>query len=197
MVRKSSSGRLRSNDSGRVKLVAGEWGGRYITFEEAEGLRPTGGRIRETLFNWLQVDIVGARVLDLFAGSGALGFEAASRSAAHVDMVELHPATLKNLCKQVEAFGATTISLHQCSARDFLLKASLRYDVVFLDPPFHGDLMAQSLKGLFEKEALLDGSLLYLEFERKNAPVLPEKWVFERLKEANDVGYGLIRIRSS
>ncbi len=179
-----------------MRIVAGEWGGRFLRFKDAAGLRPTGERIRETLFSWLQADLYGARVLDLFAGSGVLGFEAASRGAAHVDMVELNGATARQLREHVRELKAEQVDLHQGSALTFLQTASLRYDVIFVDPPFHSSLMEQTLARLAEQEAQLAGAVIYLEFEQKQPPELPQGWEFERFKEAGEVGYGLVRLPS-
>lgn len=150
--------------------------------------------MRETLFNWLQGEMAGARVLDLFAGSGALSFEARSRGAAHLDVVEQHPATMSRLKKQVEDLGMDRFDFHQTSALTFLQHCALGYDVIFVDPPFHSDLMQQTLALLAEKLPAGHPVTVYLEFDRREPPTLPEGWTFDRLKEAGEVGYGLTRI---
>ncbi|MBS3916244.1 MAG: 16S rRNA (guanine(966)-N(2))-methyltransferase RsmD [Sulfuritalea sp.] len=124
----------------RIRIVGGEWKRRLITFSDAPGLRPTPDAVRETLFNWLGQDLAGLACLDLFAGSGVLGFEAASRGARHVTMVERDArtfATLENNAIALEA-GAQTgrLELIRADALKFLSRASRRYDLLFLDPPY-------------------------------------------------------------
>ncbi|MGV6857987.1 MAG: 16S rRNA (guanine(966)-N(2))-methyltransferase RsmD [bacterium] len=195
MARKSSA-RPRSSGSGRVRIIAGKWGGRFLRFKNAAGLRPSGERVRETLFSWLQADLPGASVLDLFAGSGVLGLEAASRGASHVALVENNGATARQLREHIDSLNAKEVDLHQGSALKFLQTSSLRYDVIFVDPPFHGSLMEQTLAVLVEHKAQLTGAVIYLEFEQKHPPNLPDGWDFERFKEAGDVGFGVVRLPS-
>lgn len=178
----------------RLRIVGGEWGGRFVSFQDAEGLRPTGERVRETLFNWLQYDIAGAQVLDLFAGSGALSFEARSRGAAHIDVVEQHAPTISQLKRQFGDLAMDRIDFHQCSALTFLENSALGYDVIFIDPPFHSTLMQETLAILAERLPIEATLTLYLEFDRRHPPELPEGWEYRRLKEAGEVGYGLVEI---
>lgn len=194
MVLSKSGRRPRGPNSGRLRLVGGQWGGRFIQFKDADGLRPTGERVRETLFNWLQFDIPCARVLDLFSGSGALAFEAASRGAARVGIVEMNPVTMSLLKSQANALGMDRFDFHQTSALTFLQNTPLGYDVIFVDPPFHGSLMQQTLELLIEKLPADADVVLYLEFERKHPPQLPENWKYRRFKESGDVGYGLVQL---
>jgi 16S rRNA (guanine966-N2)-methyltransferase len=121
----------------RVRIVGGEWKRRFVTFHDAPGLRPTPDSVRETLFNWLGQDLTGLACLDLFAGSGVLGFEAASRGAAHVTLVERDPRTFATLQDNAAAFGTNRLELIRADALKFLPRASRRYDLLFLDPPYH------------------------------------------------------------
>lgn len=174
--------------------MGGAWGGRFVQFKDAEGLRPTGERIRETLFNWLQFEIPGARVLDLYSGSGALAFEAASRGAAQVDVIEMNAVTMSQLKAQAKTLGVERFDFHQTSALTFLQNTPLGYDVIFVDPPFHGHLMQKTLDLLSEKLPADAEVTVYLEFDRKEPPSLPEGWSFRRFKESGDVGYGLVEL---
>jgi len=147
-----------------LRIIGGQWRRRSVSFSEEEGLRPTPDRVRETLFNWLGQDLSGQTCLDLFAGSGALGFEAASRGG-RVVMVERSPkvcATLKENIQKLEADAV--VELNGTDALKFAADASARFDVIFADPPYH--------RGWLEKlEACLPrllntGGMLYLEAER-------------------------------
>jgi 16S rRNA (guanine(966)-N(2))-methyltransferase RsmD len=117
-----------------VRIVGGAWKSRLIAFPQKKDLRPTPDRVRETLFNWLGQDLTGAVCLDLFAGSGALGFEAASRGARRVVMVERDPATFRSLTAARKELDAGAVDLVRAEALDFLRKDAGIYDVVFLDP---------------------------------------------------------------
>src|SRR5882757_8213648 len=120
----------------RVRIIAGKWRSRLVGFPPAAQLRPTPDRVRETLFNWLGQRLDGLACLDLFAGSGALGFEAASRGAARVVMVEKDRAAFESLKASLAAIGAKQVELVFSDAFDFLGNTRGDFDVVFLDPPF-------------------------------------------------------------
>lgn len=149
--------------------------------------------MRETLFNWLQPKIEGSTCLDLFAGSGALGFEAASRGAAEAVMVEYNPATVRQLGRQIDAFGASNMRVEQGSALQYLASLPVPVDFIFLDPPFHSELLQLSLDLIEPERMLKPGGRIYLEFPlRRGHPDLPPGMQFVREKKAGDVGYGLI-----
>ncbi len=183
----------------RVRIIAGEWRGRWIEFHPAEGLRPTGDRIRETLFNWLQSHIVGAHCLDLFAGSGALGFEAASRGAAAVVMLEQNPRTAAQLRAQAQRLGAQSVNIRAESALVFLAQpwSGSPFNLVFLDPPFATDLLGQSLARLAGWAGLSPDAMCYLEYSNASPPLLPPGWRFRRQSHAGEVGFGLIERETS
>lgn len=122
----------------RVRIIGGAWRSRLVRFPAREGLRPTPDRVRETLFNWLGQDLTGKACLDLYAGSGALGFEAASRGATRVVMVERDRETFRALQENAAVLGAAAVELARADALEFLRGDRGRYDVVFLDPPFGG-----------------------------------------------------------
>ena len=119
-----------------LRIIGGRYRRRILRFPDSEGLRPTPDRVRETLFNWLGQDLTGAACLDLFAGSGALGFEAASRGARRVVMVERDPAVFRALAASRDRLGANAVELVKADALEFLGADDGIYDVIFLDPPF-------------------------------------------------------------
>jgi 16S rRNA (guanine(966)-N(2))-methyltransferase RsmD len=120
----------------RIRIVGGEWRRRFIGFHAAPGLRPTPDAVRETLFNWLGQDLSGLACLDLFAGSGVLGFEAASRGAAHVTLVERDARTFAALRDNAAVLGGDRLEPVRADAVKFLARAVRRYDLLFLDPPY-------------------------------------------------------------
>ena len=153
----------RSQSAGLVRIVAGSWRGRKIPVVQAPGLRPTGDRVRETLFNWLQMHVPGSRCLDLFAGSGALGLEAASRGAASVALVESSAHVSQQLQATLAEFGAGDhVTLHKCNAEQYLATAPAPFDLVFIDPPFEQQ-MQQRILELITPNFLLPGALVYIE----------------------------------
>jgi 16S rRNA (guanine966-N2)-methyltransferase len=120
----------------KVRINAGEWRSRMLRFPDALGLRPTPDRVRQTLFNWLGQELHGQHCLDLFAGSGALGFEAASRYAASVTLVEQNPAVHRALTENAALLKAQQVRIQRMDALQFLAQDKQRFDVIFLDPPF-------------------------------------------------------------
>ena len=119
-----------------VRISGGKWGGRKLSGIDVSGLRPTPDRVRETLFNWLAHDCRGAMVLDCFAGSGVLGFEALSRGAAQVVALEQHPQAIANLKLQAERFATNAIEIVQGDARNSIDRLARKFDIVFIDPPY-------------------------------------------------------------
>jgi len=153
----------------RVRIVGGEWRSRTVTFPDVPGLRPTPDRVRETVFNWLGQDLSGLTCLDLFAGSGALGFEAASRGAQHVTLVEKDEKAFAALRRNASILdagrGGARLEILRGDALEFVPFAGRRYDVVFLDPPFGQGWLGQLAEPL--KAVLLPGALIYAESERE------------------------------
>ena len=168
-----------------MRIIGGRWRGRKLQFAPVEGLRPTGDRLRETLFNWLQFHLPGARCLDLFAGSGALGLEALSRGADTVDFVELNRRAAQTLTEQLQHLQADNGHVHHSSAADFLARAEGDYDIVFVDPPFAGDLWRETLAALAPH--LRAGALVYVETPRDNQLATPAGWQLEKDKKAGQV----------
>jgi 16S rRNA (guanine966-N2)-methyltransferase len=167
-----------------------------LDIADVPGLRPTSERIRETLFNWLAPHIQGARCLDLFAGTGALGLEALSRGAAESVFVETSAkalARLRHNIDDLQAEGATVIT---GSAFDYLEARGVgKFDVVFLDPPFGEDLVTQACERLERSGALAEGALVYIEEQRsRSLPELPAGWAVWKERTAGNVRYALVTV---
>ena len=184
---------MSSGARNQIRIIAGEWRGRKLSFADVEGLRPTPDRVRETLFNWLSPLIRGARCLDPFAGSGALGLEALSRGAAEVVMLDKHPRVITQLNSNLSLLNCQQAVLRQADALDFLQGTPDKaFDVVFLDPPFRENMLAPCCELLSAQAWLADGARVYLETERGHAlPVLPDNWQLQRSKKAGQVAYHL------
>lgn len=200
MARQSRAGNAkRAPHPGRLRIVAGKWRRRLLPVVEAEGLRPTSERVRETLFNWLAPVIDGARCLDLCAGTGALGFEALSRGAGSVTFVESSRAAAAGIERAAATLGADTAVIRRDDALRFVAAAPpLRYDVVFIDPPYAADLQPELCRLLAARGWLADDALVYLEQARsKGDPVLPAGWRAIRDKTAGEVRYLLASVSSS
>lgn len=180
----------------RLRIIGGQWRGRRLEFPDIPGLRPTPDRVRETLFNWLQSEIVGARCLDLFAGSGALGLEALSRGASRVVMVDEASAVTRQLESNLQILQADNASVARMSAQTFLERGpgDARYDVVFLDPPFGLELVSPIVQLLEKGDWLAPDALIYVETERSLHELdLPASWEPLREKHTGHVRYRLFR----
>lgn len=186
---KTGSGR------GEVRIIGGEWRGRRLRFSAGEGLRPTLDRFRETLFNWLMYDVEGARCLDLFAGSGALGLEALSRGAQQVDFVDASATVCKDIRAHLHTLGSDKGRVWHSSAEAWLkTHTSLGpYTLIFLDPPFHQDLLQVCCHWLEKNGYLADNCKIYLEaedsFERSK---LPYNWRVLKQKDASNKVFFLL-----
>jgi 16S rRNA (guanine966-N2)-methyltransferase len=176
----------------RVRIIAGAWRSRLIRFPPAAQLRPTPDRVRETLFNWLGQRLDGLACLDLFAGSGALGFEALSRGARRVVMVERDRAVAEALRANARELEASGAEVFEGDAMRYLDRMSEDFDVVFLDPPFASDLAARALERLAGR--LHAGARVYVESAK---PVeLPSQWSTLREDRAGAVRYALLEPNS-
>jgi 16S rRNA (guanine966-N2)-methyltransferase len=176
----------------QLRIIGGQWRGRKLRFVDGEGLRPTSDRIRETLFNWLQGIIEGARCLDLYAGSGALGLEALSRGAGEVVFLERNPAAVRALQANLALLQAGQAQVIRTDTLDYLRGAGTPFDVVFIDPPFGRALMQDSLDLLAQGGWLAPGARLYIEHARKGETfTLPGGWELLRSKQAGQVAYHL------
>lgn len=178
----------------KLRIIGGRWRGRRLEVADAEGLRPTPDRVRETVFNWLQAYVSGANCLDLFAGTGALCLEALSRGAGNVVMVEKLPRVVNQLRRHVETLQARDAEVIQADADEFLQGTPRVFDIVFLDPPFKSDLIATCAVLVETRGWVQPGSLIYVEApSRLNALPLPATWELLRSKKAGQVGYHLAR----
>ncbi len=165
-----AQGAARSGGSNMLRIVGGKWRSRRLRFVDAEGLRPTPDRVRETLFNWLQFEINGAHCLDAFAGSGALGFEALSRGAASVVMLEKQRPQFLALQQSAQELQAVGLTLLSGDARQLLREPAAwqpqqGFDGIFLDPPFHKDLLPEICTLLHERGLLRPEAFVYVESE--------------------------------
>jgi 16S rRNA (guanine966-N2)-methyltransferase len=177
------------NPRGKVRIIAGEYRGRRIDVAQNPDLRPTPDRVRETLFNWLGQWLDGLACLDLFAGSGALGFEAASRGAARVVMVEQDRAVFRNLRKTRDGIGADRVELVNDDALAYLRKAE-SFDLVFLDPPFRQNALPAVFRLLKGK----NGMRVYVESDQPFDP--GAQWQETKRARAGQVSYQLFQWRS-
>ncbi len=195
MARRKQSGK---SQAGRLRIVAGNWRSRLLDIADVEDLRPTGERIRETLFNWLAPTIEGSRCLDLFAGTGALGLEALSRGALEVVFVETSAVAVRQLRANVHVLDARGADVLNQDARAFLeSEPGRRFDIVFLDPPFALDAVEETCRLLADTGHLADDALVYIEDDRARVvPPLPEGWRELRNKTTGNVRYRLVQARS-
>jgi 16S rRNA (guanine966-N2)-methyltransferase len=184
------------SQAGRLRIVAGNWRSRLLEIAHVEGLRPTSERIRETLFNWLAPKIHGARCLDLYAGTGALGLEALSRGAASAVFVEVSRVAAQQLRTNVELLKAEKATVLQQDALEYLYsKPDEKFDIVFLDPPFAADLLNETCRLLAQQQVLAEEALIYLEQDRSKAePELPEGCQVLKNKTAGNVRYMLVQV---
>jgi len=178
--------------SGQVRIISGLWRGRKLPVHDAEGLRPTTDRVKETLFNWIAQDVPNARCLDLFAGSGGLGFECASRQAESVTMLEMNPQAFSQLKANINTLNASNIEAINTDSLAYLRQTGTPYDVVFIDPPFRKGLLDEALLHLEDNGWLANNAMIYIETEKElSLPELPESWQLYREKSAGQVCFRL------
>ncbi len=176
---------------GQTRIIAGQFRGRKLPVLMADGLRPTTDRVKETVFNWLMPYIQDANCLDCFAGSGGLGFEAISRGASAVTLVELNKLAAQQLKDNKALLKADNIQVIQQNALDFLHSNQQSYSLVFIDPPFRKGLAQQTAQLLSEK-GLTDDALIYVEMETDhNTQIMPSHWQLLKEKIAGQVVYRL------
>lgn len=172
----------------KVRIIGGDMRSRVISFPDTEGLRPTPDRVRETLFNWLGQTLYGRSCLDLFAGSGALGFEAASRGAERVVMVENNPAAFRALQDNLKKLRCLNVATHCQDGLEFASRDANRYDVIFLDPPFQSEYLPRLLKILTQR--INENGMVYVE---SGAAIdVPPPWQVMKSGKAGQVYYQLL-----
>jgi 16S rRNA (guanine966-N2)-methyltransferase len=183
-----------SGKSNSVRIIGGDWRGRRLQVADVPGLRPTGDRCRETLFNWLQPWVPAADCADLFAGTGALGFEAASRGAATVLMVEKDPQAQAVLRQSIEQLQAEQVNLHAGGAMSLLeeLKPD-SFDLVFVDPPFDSNLGGLVLERLHKTGCVRRGGFIYVESPASMTLPPPQGWSVWRDQQLGEVRMQLFR----
>ncbi len=183
----------KATQNNQLRIIAGLWRGRKLSFPDVDGLRPTGDRIRETLFNWLAPEIQDARCLDLFAGSGALGIEALSRGAETSVLVERDSKAATQLKANLEILKAEQGRVVNADALGFLQKgnADAPYHIIFIDPPFQLNLWQGVIEALEAGNWLADNATIYIESGRDDEYHPPINWQLHRDKHAGAVSYRL------
>lgn len=183
----------RPASTGSVRIIGGRWRGTRLPVPDSPGLRPSSDRVRETLFNWLQPALPGARVLDLFAGTGVLGLEAVSRGAASAHLLEAEPRLARALQAAVVRLGASgEVAVHHGDALAWLhAQPPGGYDVAFVDPPFAAGLWEPVLAAL--PAVLAADAWLYIESPSGHAPATSPEWALHRENRTRDVRYALYR----
>lgn len=177
----------------QLRIIGGKWRGRKIHFPAAESIRPTGDRIRETLFNWLAGLVEGAACVDLFAGSGALGFEAASRGAASVLLVDQDRQIVRALSDTKRQLGAENMTIIEGPAQQ-VIRTLPKADLLFLDPPFNFTELDNFLSDIENSGILKPGARIYLESAADRAIVAPSRWHLHRHKQSGQVAYRLFQL---
>ena len=188
--------RNNSKNRGKVRITSGEWKNRNLEVPDIDGLRPTSERVRETLFNWLMPSIHKSVCLDLFAGSGSLGFEALSRGARHCTFVEKSKLAFRQIKTTRTILNAMNSEVHNCDAIDFLSSVhNHNFNLVFLDPPFSDDYLISSIESIHEYQLVSRGGYIYIEFNKNNdLSDLPDNWSVIRKKIYGNVCFILIEV---
>ena len=188
--------RNNSKNRGKVRITSGEWKNRNLEVPDIDGLRPTSERVRETLFNWLMPSIHKSVCLDLFAGSGSLGFEALSRGARHCTFVEKSKLAFRQIKTTRTILNAMNSDAHNCDAIDFLSSVhNHNFNLVFLDPPFSDDYLISSIESIHEYQLVSRGGYIYIEFNKNNdLSDLPDNWSVIRKKIYGNVCFILIEV---
>ncbi|GAA6171281.1 16S rRNA (guanine(966)-N(2))-methyltransferase RsmD [Colwellia sp. KU-HH00111] len=177
--------------TGSIRIIAGKHRGRKLPVLSAEGLRPTTDRVKETVFNWLMPYLYDANCLDCFAGAGSLGFEALSRGAAHINLIELNKAAAKQLLANKALLKADNIAVNNVDVLRFLnTQKQQHFDLVFIDPPFRQNLVSQTCE-LLENGWLAKQALIYVETETDGDQPIPNNWQLLKEKVAGQVAYRL------
>lgn len=189
MARSKTRQHNTGNHKSELRIIGGQWRSRKLEFTAAQGLRPTGDRMRETLFNWLAPIIKDANCADLFAGSGALGLEALSRGARHCDFIDSSAAAIAQISQHLATLDATQLAAcHKDSANGYLTQARRALDIVFIDPPFNCHFVIPTCEQLQASELLAPGALIYIETPAQEPLTeLPASWEIHREKVTGGV----------
>ncbi len=181
----------------KLRIIGGEWRGRKLEFANIAGLRPTPDRIRETLFNWLAPHMQSARCLDLYCGSGALGFECLSRGAASATLVDKSPAVEQSIARNRALLACDQLQFVRADALAWLSATNFAapYDIVFVDPPYQQALLEPMLATLQHSQAVSEGSWIYTEAPRQTVIPAPPQWRLHREKQAGNNRYCLFCVQ--
>ena len=178
-----------ASKSNSIRIIGGQWRGRKLDVLDADGLRPTLDRIRETLFNWLMHDIYGANCLDLFAGSGALGLEALSREAKFTQFVERESRNAAQISKHFKTLNCENAQVYAGDAAHWMQQhANQQFDVVFIDPPFSANVWQETFEQLDSSQLLANNAKIYVEAPKDAKFTIPDAWHVHR-----DKTFGTIR----
>lgn len=198
----SQNQRTKSNEKSRkpikdgfIRLISGKWRGKKLPVKDIEGLRPTTDRTKETLFNWLMHDINNANCLDCFSGSGSLGFEALSRFAKRVTLLEKDKSVVKQLRENLNILNVDNATVLEGDSINYLnQKATEQYNIIFIDPPFNKGLIQPCCDALQSNSYLANDALIYIEKEVELTDLnLPESWCLLKEKSTGKVTYQLYR----
>lgn len=193
---KKSTFTKKSSQAGQIRIIGGKWRGRKLPVLDAEGLRPTTDRNKETLFNWLMSDVQDAQCLDVFAGSGGLGLEALSRYAQSCVFIELDKLNAQQLVKNISTLAVNDANVKCGDAFSELQGlADQTFDIVFVDPPFHKGLIAPTVNALVSHNLITSGSIVYIEHEQELGTVaLPDNWQVIKEKQTQALIYKLVKV---
>lgn len=192
-MKQAKTASSKTGQPGFVRIISGQWRGRRLPVADVAGLRPTTDRVKETLFNWLMHDISDSAVLDCFSGSGSLGFEALSRYAGFVTLIEKDPAQARRLHALLATFQASQAEVIANDCLRYLAQpANRQYQIVLIDPPFRQNLALPCCQLLEQHGWLSDNALIYLETE-KELPLsgVPANWKLLKEKVAGQLAYRL------
>jgi 16S rRNA (guanine966-N2)-methyltransferase len=179
----------------QLRIIAGQWRGRKITFQNIESVRPTTDRIRETVFNWLIPYIENAHCLDAFAGSGILGFEALSRGAAHITCIDQSSVNIQSILENAQRLNVTDkMTTH---TQDFFTTTLHQepFDIVFIDPPYHQQLLNKALMHLMTQKWIHSNTIIYVESEKKIMAQIPTSFNVLKHKSTKTIAFSLIQIK--
>ena len=179
---------------GKLRVIGGQWRSRVIEFDAASGVRPTPDRVRQTVFDWLAPHVEGARCLDLFSGSGALGIEALSRGAGSCTFVDTGPRQCAMIKAALLGLNAQRADVAMMDGVYYIDQTWHRYAIVFLDPPYGSELLNKALQEL-PRILVPETNRVYLEWPGKHKPKLPEGYELIREKQAGQVNFGLATYR--
>ena len=176
-----------------IKIIGGHWRGTKLRVLLNDTIRPTPARVRETLFNWLQAYIAGSHCLDLFAGSGALGFESISRGAKFTSFVDIDPQVTEILHQQLIQLQSSDGEAICMDGLKYLENCEKKFDIIYIDPPFSMFNLEDVLDNLKASKVVKPGGLVYVESALNELPQnLPIDWKWKRQSKASQVEYGLI-----